>query len=84
MNCVEGDVRLVVGEDNDYFLGRTNYNEHYYEGTNGLRVGRIEVCLGGRYGTICDDSWDRRDASVACGQLGFSQYGMVMLLDESV
>lgn len=40
-----------------------------------LRVGRIEVCIGGAYGTVCDNEWDNKDASVVCHQLGFSRYG---------
>ena len=37
--------------------------------------GRIDICVSGNWGTICDDFWQNEDASVACRQLGFSEYG---------
>ena len=42
---------------------------------NGPNVGRLEICINGDWGTVCDDMWTRTNAQVVCRQLGYSTDG---------
>ena len=71
--CLEGDVRLLRSEELDDYSS-------VYDNSDERLVGRVEVCIGGNYVTVCDDEWGNSDASVVCRQLGFSPYGIIFMI----
>ena len=56
---------LFVGICNTGEIRLVNSNHNVPQG------GRLEVCMGGIWGTVVDDGWNARDAKVVCRQLGY-------------
>ena len=52
---------------------------------DGLSYGRFEACISGVWGFVCGDMfWDNTAAGVACKELGYSQYGMLLKFIDGV
>ena len=49
-------------------------------GGSGDYEGRVEICINGEFGTVCDDGFDDTDANVICGQLGYGNTGKFAIL----
>ena len=68
---------IMVIMSNLLWLDLCSDGEVRITGDTSPTIGRIEVCINSTWGTICDESWDDRAASVVCRQLGYSPHGKV-------
>jgi hypothetical protein len=91
--CMQGEVRLnnlyTPETIEDFFRNPHQLQDLFIrEDKEELARGKVEICVHGVWGTICEgESWNNSAASVACHQLGFSRFGAldgdVALADES-
>ena len=73
-SCMEGDVRLMI---EDYYSADLTFDYDNLYIKDELKIGRVEVCVGGEFGSVCHDQVFRNSkaVSVVCWQLGFSKNG---------
>ncbi|XP_011408713.1 PREDICTED: scavenger receptor cysteine-rich domain superfamily protein-like [Amphimedon queenslandica] len=78
-----GDVQACIG-DTDYGVicqgadtvySNCSHGEVRLTGGRTLTQGRIEICIDGVWGTVCDRGWDTIDANIVCAQLGLYPSG---------
>lgn len=49
-------------------------------GGSSSSFGRVEICFGGKWGTVADTAWNVDAATVVCRQLGYTGISMVVSL----
>uniref|UniRef100_A0A4W3GAN6 SRCR domain-containing protein n=1 Tax=Callorhinchus milii TaxID=7868 RepID=A0A4W3GAN6_CALMI len=88
-DCEHSDDVRVVCEGKEM-----SPNEQHHLSGSSICSGRVEILSNNTWGTVCDDSWDIREAGVVCGQLdcgpavrtvgqaGFGQGAGQIWLDE--
>ena len=50
--------------------------------SNEMFAGKIELCINGQWGSICDDGWSYNEAHVVCSQFGYTSYGMYLYYSQ--
>lgn len=64
-NCFIFEVAGVICKDPCMYDGQLSL----YGGSSNTE-GRVEVCMNGQWGTVCDDQFENVDAAVICKTLG--------------
>ena len=68
------------GQDCDAFIPDCTDGEVSVVGGSSSREGRLEICVNGAWGTVCDKSFDVNNAVVICNQLGYTGLGLFVAI----
>ncbi|XP_030435714.1 macrophage receptor MARCO [Gopherus evgoodei] len=80
MKGTKGDMgpRGLPGSKGDRGEPAESYSDSKIRLIGTAKEGRVEILYKGKWGTICDDKWDKKDGTVVCKMLGYSHAVRVM------
>ena len=65
--CEGADIGVRCGQPPECHEGSLRL-----EGGVTQELGRLEMCVNGVWGVVCNKDWDDRDSAVVCKELGFN------------
>ena len=83
INCLPGEghgclLHHVITNCNIFVSANCQDGDVQLVGGLSAHEGTVEVCIGQRWGTVCDNYWSTSDGQVVCRQLGYSTEGIIL------
>ena len=72
LDCRDGSVSLDCRNGSVRLVDGDNY---------AATAGRVEYCVGGFWGTVCNYAWGTADATVVCRQLGLNTFRKIIQIN---
>ena len=76
MHTCRGPVASVICQGNNTSQPECSSGDLRLVGGERVNEGRVEICVQGFWGTVCDGGFGREEAVVVCRQLSMQTYGM--------